>query len=63
MIYCGSSGGGGVDFFFGNYRLEDVFYIIISKEARPGLWVDGVDRCRVIELDACTAHAVSVRKR
>lgn len=62
MIYrCG----GGDSFLNngGNYRLEKVFYIIISKEARPGLWVDGVDRCRVIELDACTAHAVSVRKR
>lgn len=33
--------------------------IIISMEARPGLWVDGVDRCRVIELDACAAHAAS----
>lgn len=41
----------------GNYRLERRYAIIISEEARPGLWVDGVDRCRVIELDACAAHA------
>lgn len=36
--------------------MRGILYIYYKK-ARPGLWVDGVDRCRVIELDACTAHA------